>query len=138
MPRRGLGVHHGFGRLVLARAAALDQIRRERKGRAGKADERRAIAKRTARHPDRITDETQRAGGVDWWNTFKIDGRADRTLDNRTALLLVAQADFHRDERQQDVGEDDRGVDAEAFDRGYGDLGGDFGPTAHLEKIVLR
>ncbi len=59
MPRLGLRIHQRLRRLVLARAATFDQIRRERKRGAGKPDNRHTLAERLAHEPNRIADETQ-------------------------------------------------------------------------------
>src|SRR6266851_4018102 len=47
------------------------------------------------------------------------------------------EPDPHRDERQQNVGKDNCGVDAQPLDRRNRHLGGDFGPHAHVEKRML-
>jgi len=47
------------------------------------------------------------------------------------------EADAHGLERQQDVGEDDGGVQLEAAQRLQGDLGGDVGAHAHLQEREL-
>ncbi len=47
------------------------------------------------------------------------------------------EPDPHRDERQQNIGEDNCGVDAQPLDRRNRHLGGKFGPHAHVEKRML-
>src|SRR6266581_442169 len=49
----------------------------------------------------------------------------------------VCSSDLQRLERQQDVGEQDGGVDGEATDRLERDLGGEVGRVTQLEQRVL-
>ena len=64
-------------------------------------------------------------------------GAADGLLDHRPVLGREVEADAHGLERQQDVGEDDGGVEIEAAQRLQRDLGGDVGAHAHLDEREL-
>ncbi len=55
-------------------------------------------------------------------------------LDHRTRVVCKVEADAHALEGQEDVGEDDGGVELEAGHRLESDLGGDLGPPAQLDE----
>ena len=65
-------------------------------------------------------------------------GRADRVVDDRPFALGEFEVEAQRLEDQQDVGEEDRGVDAQPLGGGDGDLGGQVGVLAELEERDLR
>ena len=64
----------------------------------------------------------------------EVGGAAHGMVDHRTGVLCKAEADAHTLERQEDVGEDDGGIELEAGQWLKGDLGGHLGPTAHLDE----
>ena len=136
MPRFGLRVHESFGRLVLPRRSAFDQIRRERERRAGKSDQRSLRAERAMNQLDRIADETER-GHVDLGYPLEVGFGANRAIDYRAVAFLEMQSDFHRDQRQQDVRENYRRIHLEPLDRRDGNFSRQLGPLAHLEKLML-
>ncbi len=55
-------------------------------------------------------------------------------MDHRAVALRELEPDAERLEDEQDVGEEDRGVDAEPLDRLERDLGGRLGSCAELEE----
>ena len=65
-----------------------------------------------------------------------VGRRADGSVDDRPDLRLDPQPDAHRLERQHDVGEEDRGIDAELADRHERDLGAEVGRLGELEDPV--
>jgi hypothetical protein len=62
---------------------------------------------------------------------------ADRAVDDGPALGRELEADAHRLERQQDVGEDDGGVELEAAERLQRDLRRHLRVAAHLDEGEL-
>ena len=62
---------------------------------------------------------------------------AHRLLDHRSFAGGKMKRQAHHFERQQEVGEDDGGVDAEDFGSGDGDLGGQRGLLADFEQRML-
>ena len=61
-------------------------------------------------------------------------GGADRVVDDRAFALGEFELEAQGLEDQQDVGEEDRGVDPQAFGGGDGDLGGQLGALAELQE----
>ena len=60
----------------------------------------------------------------------------DRALDRRALAVDEVERDAHRLERQQQIGEQDRGVDVDAAHRLQRDLGRELGRAADLEQRV--
>ena len=61
-------------------------------------------------------------------------GGADRVVDDRAFPLGELELKPEWLEDQQDIGEEDRGVDPEALGRGDGDLGGQLGALAEFQE----
>src|SRR5262244_2599017 len=61
---------------------------------------------------------------------------ANRILNHGPISLCVFQSHAHRLEQKQDVGEQDRGIHSQTFDRRHGDLGGQVGAFAKVEELV--
>jgi hypothetical protein len=59
-------------------------------------------------------------------------------MDHRPFALRELEPDAERLDDQQDVGEEDRRVDAEAFDGLERDFGGRLGIAGELEEAVAR
>ena len=62
---------------------------------------------------------------------------AERCVDDGAFAGDEFEVEAHGREGKQEVGEDDGGVDAEAFGGGDGDFGGDFGGAADVEQRVV-
>ena len=62
---------------------------------------------------------------------------ADRGVDLGAFAGDELEVEAHRREGEQEVSEDDGGIDAESFGGGDGDLGGDLGGAADLEQGVV-
>ena len=58
-------------------------------------------------------------------------------VDDGAFAVDELEVEAHGGEGQQEVGEDDGGVDAEAFGGGDGDFGGDVGGAADVEQGVV-
>ena len=61
---------------------------------------------------------------------------AQRVLDRRTFAVDEVEADAHRLERQQQIGEQNRGVHLDAADRLQRDFGGEIGRAAEVEQRI--
>ena len=142
-PRLGLGVHERLGAGVLLRRAALDQVGGQGERRPGEADQRRrpelgdqgTDGGLQERQPLRL----QRRQRVD------VGDRAHRGGHDRPDAGLDLDVDPGDDQRQHDVGEQDRRVDAVPAHRLQRDLGDQVGVLAGLEhrrpgpqRAVLR
>ena len=62
---------------------------------------------------------------------------ADGLVDYGAFAVDELEVEAHGGEGKQEVGEDDGGVDAEAFGGGDGDFGGDRGSAADFEEGVV-
>ena len=62
--------------------------------------------------------------------------RPQRILDRRTFAADEIEADAHRLERQQQIGEENRRVHFDAADRLQRDLGGEIGRAAEVEQRI--
>ena len=65
---------------------------------------------------DRVANKAER-GHIDVGNPLEVGFGANRTIDYWPVTFLEMQPDFHRDQRQQDVGENDSRVHLEPLDR---------------------
>ena len=83
MPGAGIGVHEGLGVTVLARAAALDHVRRERERRARKADQRHPSGEPLAYEPHRLEDVAERFLDGHPRERVDVGARPDRTGGSR-------------------------------------------------------
>ena len=62
---------------------------------------------------------------------------ADGVVDDGAFAIDELEVEAHGGEGEEEVGEDDGGVDAEAFGGGDGDFGGDGGGAADVEEGVV-
>ena len=130
--KKFLGVH------IVARAAAFDQVGRQGERRAGKADERHFVFQFFADFFDRLVDEAKvRCRRRNLIQAVDIFAAAHRPMDHRAIAFGVFQADAHRFEDQQDIGEQYRRIDAQLLHRRDGDLRGEIGLLAQFEKAIL-
>ena len=110
---------------------AFHHVRGERERRAGEADQRGA-AELGHGEPDGFADRLQgfpgqlRQGG-------DVGGGADRLVQHGADAGDDVHADAGQLERDDDVGEEDGGVDVVAADRLQGDLGGQLGAQARVQ-----
>ena len=124
--------------MYASRRAALDHVARQRERRAGEADERHLVL------------ELPAAGSRSRPSRSRCPRRDRETRSFatsaavRTGLWMTGPSPFANSrsspmpgERHQDVGEQDRGVDADEVDRLQRDLDGELGRPAHLEEAVL-
>src|SRR5437773_2556842 len=104
--------------------AALDGIARERERRAGEANERDVRGKGTGREPHRVHHVREIGGWLDARQLEDLGRFMNRAGDVRSLAGREAEAEAEGLERQQDVGEENRGVHAQPLDRLEGDPGG--------------
>ena len=123
---------------VVARGAALDQIGRDRERGAGEADQRHTATQRAGHRPHGLEHEGHGVFDVDRWQRVYVGRRAHGTVDHRAFTLGELEPHAERLGDQQDVGEQDRGVDPETLHRLERDLGGSLGIAAQLEEGVAR
>ena len=133
MPGGGLAVHERLRARVVARRAALDEVAGERERRAREADDAGRAVELAPDEADRLERERTPRAGVERPQSGDVGRRSDRAVDDRADLGLDPQGDAHRLERQHDVGEEDRRVDAELADRHQRDLGAQLGRLGELE-----
>src|SRR5262249_20543446 len=113
-----------------------DQVRRERERCPREADERDLGTKRGARPAHGLVDEGERLG-LELAKAVDVRGGAQRAVDHRAVARGELEPDAHRLEHEQDVGEEDRGVDAELPDGVDRHLGRGIGRLTQLEKAEL-
>ena len=116
MPGLGVAVHQPLGLDVVARSAALDGIAVQGERRAGKAYQRHLDGEGGAGLPDRLQHEPEILGGPDRLQGGDVGGGAHRVGDHRPLAGGERHGQPHRLQGQEDVGEDDGGVDVEAPD----------------------
>ena len=126
-------VHELLGLGECPAGSTFDGVTREREWRAGKTDERHVRGELAPRQSDRLHHIAELGVHVEGGQSLDIGGIADRAVDVRAFACREAQAEPQRLEGQQDVGECDRGIDAEARDGLQRDLGGELGIMAQVE-----
>ena len=134
VPRVRLGVREPLGLHEVRALDPLDEVARERERRAGEADER--DLELLAQELDRLEHIGQSLLRVD--DAERVDLRAprDRLVDDRPLALRELEGRAHRLEGQEDVGEEDGGVHAEA-ERLQRHLRREVGVLADVEERVL-
>ena len=134
LPEGRLGVHQPLGCEELARRLALDQVAGQREGRSRKSNDRDRRVELAAEEPDRLQHERHRLGRGARLHPIYILPRPDRLLDHRTDPLHQLHVDPETEgNRQHDIGEEDRPVDAKPPHRLHGDLGAELGLLADRE-----
>ena len=121
---------------VVARRAAFDEVAGQRERRAGEADDRLLARQLAADDPHRVEREPQLFIRLERAQAGHVRGRPDRVVDDRADVRLDLEVDAHRLERQHDVGEQHRGIDAQQLDGHQGDLGAQLRGLGDLEDAV--
>jgi len=139
-PRPGVAVHEAARAQVVAAGPALDQVGGQRERRACEPDERGA-SERGDRPSDAVADRSQpgvvervrgRGQAVD------VGPRASRLGEHGPDARGDLDVDSRQAERDNDVAEEDRGVNAVPPDRLERDLGGERRGEAGLEHPGAR
>ena len=136
VPGPRLVAHEALGAEELPRRTALDEVGREREGRAGEADQGHAVGERLLDEPHRLEDERHRLVHRHGSEPLHVFRAPDRTVDVRPVAPGELEADAEGLEHEQDVGEEDRGIDAEPVHRLERHLGGGLGILAELEEAA--
>ena len=132
-----VAVHQRLGVQVVAAAAPFDRVAGQRERRAGKADQRDVARQIGPRLADRLEDEVERAELFQLEDAIDVGRRADGVVDHRPFALGEIQLQAHRLQDRQQVGEDDRRIDAQPLDGGTHDLAAELRVLAQLEKARL-
>ena len=136
MPRLGVAVHQRLGAGEVPRRTTLDRVGRQGERRAGEADQRDAAVQLAPRHRDRLQHVAEAFTRVEQPEPFDVGFGAERLLDAGAFALDEVEGQAHRLEGQQQVREDDGGVDVDGVDRLQSDAGGQLGRPAKLEQGV--
>src|ERR1700761_8400824 len=85
---------------------------------------------------DGCGDEVELARAVGAEGAYLLEG-AEGLVDDGAFAVDELEVEAHGGEGEEEVGEDDGGVDAEALGGGDGDLGGEGGGAADVEEGVV-
>src|SRR5205807_1180709 len=116
------------------RRAALDEVRRNRERRAREADERYPPRERSLHAPGRLEDERNRGVDVDPREVVDLSLAAQGAPDDGPLAGGELEPDVERLDDQEDVGEQDRRVDAQTVDGLERDFRRSLRVPAELEK----
>jgi len=135
MPGRGIGVHEGLGVTVLPRAPPSMTYEANVNGapqsRSAAPDRRGGYTPSArSRGRSRAMPPPARVRGID------VGTGPHRAVDDR-AVPFANSSPPHRLEHQEDVREEDRGIDRKALDRHQRHLGGERRRLAELEEAVV-
>ena len=116
--------------------AALDGVRRERERRAGKSDQRNAAGELVLDEADRVEHVGERLARLEGPQAIDVCLALNGVLDRRAFAANEIEPDAHRFERQQEIREENRGVDVDPANRLQRDFGRQIGRAAQLEQGV--
>src|SRR5438552_4560482 len=125
-PFDGMLMHERLRCGEVPRDAALDQVARHRERGAGESDDR---DRRLGAHPaNRLEDERQVPHRIERLQSVEVFGRPNGGLDDGALARVDSDPDSHRFHRQQEIREQDRGVDPEL----------PYGLESHFSREVRR
>ena len=136
VPNFGRVVHQLLHFQVVTRPAALDHVAGQRERRAAEADDRQLGAEMLHHQGDRVGD-IAKFGGAIGAQHLHVFGGAHRLLDHRPFAGGEMEGQAHDFERQQQVGEDDGGVNLEELGGGDGHFGREFGLLADFDQRMM-
>ena len=136
VPGVGLPVHQRLGSRVVARRSTLDGVRRQGERRAAETDEGNAVGQLGAQQADGGEHVAERFARLEPAQPGDVVRRADRLVDDRAFALDEIERDAERLERQEQIREEDGGVDLDAVDRLQRHLGGQLRLAADVEQGV--
>ena len=130
-------VHERLGAEIVRRRPAFDRVGRQRERRAAEPDQRHASFELAAQEPDRL-EHVRRAPRAARTSSGASTSAADRMgfVDRRAFAFDEIELEAHRREGEQQVGEEDRGVDVDDVDRLQRDVDGELRLAAELEQRV--
>ncbi len=118
--------------------AAFDRVARERERRPCEADDGDVPRLELVAHDaDRLERAAHRLVRRRSAEEVDVASRRDRVADQRPVALHEVEVEPHPDERREDVGEDDRGVEVERVDRQERHLRRELRRADDLEHRVL-
>jgi hypothetical protein len=135
VPGDVIAVHQRLRALVGAARAALDQVARQREGRAGEPDERHREL--LAQEPDRFERLGHVGRRLERPQPVEVGRCAHGRADHRAAPRLDAHVDAHPREGHHDVAEHDGGVEVHAPQRLQRDLDDLRRVLARLEDVAI-
>ena len=112
-------------------------VGRDRPGRAAEAEQRDIVGERALHLAHRLVDRREHASILGRGQRIQLHGIIQR-LEPRAFAGLEPHAAAERMRHHQDVGEQDRGVEAEAADRLQRDFGGELRREAEVEECSRR
>jgi len=127
-----------LGGQVVAGTAAFDQVAGERERRAGEADKRDAAVERAPDEADALEHAAGKLLGFRLAQLGDVGRGADGRRDDRALTGAEVERAAEAGDRQQEVSEDDRGIDAEGLDRLERDLGDEGRVSADLKQRGAR
>ena len=138
VPRAGIGIHERLGLVVMTPAAPFNRVARQRERRAGEANQRHRRTQRRADRTDGVKDVLQRLRVQHRRDAVDVGGGANRVVNHRSFALGEFQVEPQRLENQQNVREQNRGVDIEDLGRFDRHLRGQRGVFTEIEERHLR
>jgi hypothetical protein len=132
----GRAVQHALDVREVLAAAALDHVGADRPRTAREADQRHAAPELAADQAHRVHHVAQLALGVRHRQPVDVGRAAHRAGDLRPLARLELEPDVHRVRDGEDVGEQDRGVEAVTLERLQRDLAGQLRVHAQVEEAA--
>ena len=136
VPDFGRVVHQLLDFQIMTRAAALNYVTGQRKRCTAEADHRQPGAEVFRHQGDRVGHVAEFASAICAQHVH-VFGRANRFLDHRPFAGREMKWQAHDFQRQQQVGEDDGGVNLEELGGGDGDLGREFRLLADFDQGIM-
>ena len=136
VPRGRLRIHERFRPRVGCRGSALDRVGRQRERRAAESDQRNAPLQFRAKDPDGLEDVGERLPRLEARQPVHVLGGADRVVDRRPFTLHEIEVQPHRRERDEQIGEENRGVHVDEVHRLQRDGHGQFRVGTDLEEGI--
>ncbi len=138
VPGGGVAVHQALGGPVVAARSAFDRVGGQGERRAAEADQRHLGRQPGAGLPHGLDDELQAVHVFQFPQAINVGRRADGVAQHGAFAAGEIQPQAHRLENQQQVGEQDRRIDAQPLDRLDHHLRAQGGIFAQPEKTDLR
>jgi hypothetical protein len=120
----------------VAGAAAFDHVAGQGEGRSAETDDGELCREMFCDQADRLGNVAEFGDAIDA-ELRNVFSRAGRLLDYGTFSGGEMKGQAHDFEWEQEVGEDDGGVDSENFGGSNGDFGGECGLLADFEQGML-
>ena len=138
VPRGRVAIHQALGGAVVAARAAFDRVGGQGKRRAAEADQRHVGRQPRARLPHGLDDKLQAVHVFQFPQTIDVGRRTDGVVQHGSFAAGEVQTQAHRLENQQQIGEQDRRIDAQPVDRLDHHLGTQGRIFTEPEKTDLR